>query len=143
GLYDPAIGLAVLTIASTALFAFMVVTYAARLDRSDGRRESAERVLRESAEFNTQIVASAQEGIVVVDEERRCVIWNPFMERLTGITAQSVVGRPLLQATALGLLTQLGAMERALAGDHVEDDFERKNASGDSAWLLVTHTPLK
>ena len=119
-----------LTIASTVLFAFVVVTYASRLDRSEAGRQSAERVLRESAEFNTQIVASAQEGIVVVDEHRRCVLWNPFMERLTGVSAQEVVGKPLMQATSFGVLTELEAMERALAGQHVEDDVERPHPSG-------------
>jgi len=141
--YEPTIGVAVLTIASTVLFAFLVVTYASRLDRSEERRHSAERVLRESSEFNTQIVASAQEGIVVVDEHRRCVLWNPFMERLTGIPAHEVVGKPLAQATAFGVLSELESMDRALAGQHVEGDVERPDASGNSAWLLVTHTPLK
>ena len=140
---QPTIGVAVLTIASTVLFAFIVVTYASRLDRSEERRHSAERVLRESSEFNTQIVASAQEGIVVVDEQRRCVLWNPFMERLTGIPAHDVVGRPLAQATSFGVLSELESMERALAGHHVEGDVERPDSSGSSAWLLVTHTPLK
>ncbi len=143
GWYEPTLGVAVLTIASSVLFAFLVVTYASRLDRSEARRQSAERVLRESAEFNTQIVASAQEGIVVVDEHQRCVLWNPFMERLTGVPAQDVVGKPLMQTTSLGVLTQLETMERALAGQHVEDDVERPTPSGSSAWLLVAHTPLK
>ncbi len=143
GWYEPTLGVAVLTIASSVLFAFLVVTYATRLDRSEERRQSAERVLHESAEFNTQIVASAQEGIVVVDEHQRCVLWNPFMERLTGVPAQEVVGKPLMQTTSFGVLTQLEAMERALAGQHVEDDVERTTPSGISAWLLVAHTPLK
>jgi len=141
--YEPQIGVAVLTIATTVLFTFIVVMYASRLDRSEERRHSAERVLRESSEFNTQIVASAQEGIVVVDEHRRCVLWNPFMERLTGIAAQDVVGKPLVQATSFGVLSELDSMERALAGQHVEGDVERPDSSGSSAWLLVTHTPLK
>ena len=143
GWYEPTLGVALLTITSTVLFAIIVITYASRLDRSEEQRHSAERVLRESSEFNTQIVASAQEGIVVVDEHRRCVLWNPFMERLTGIPAQDVVGKPLVQATSFGMLTELEAMERALAGQHVEDDVERPNSSGSSAWLLVAHTPLK
>jgi len=141
--YEPTIGAAVLTIATTVLFTFIVVTYASRLDRSEERRQSAERVLRESSEFNTQIVASAQEGIVVVDEHRRCVLWNPFMERLTGIPAPEVVGKPLVQATSFGVLSELDSMERALAGQHIEGDVERPDPSGSSAWLLVTHTPLK
>ncbi len=143
GWYEPTLGVAVLTLASTVLFAFVVVTYASKLDRSEAGRQSAERVLRESAEFNTQIVASAQEGIVVVDEHRRCVLWNPFMERLTGVPAREVVGKPLMQTTSFGVLTELEAMERALAGQHVEDDVERPHPSGQSAWLLVAHTPLK
>jgi PAS domain S-box-containing protein len=133
----------VLTIVSTVLLAFLVVSYASRLDRSEQRRQSVERVLRESAEFNTQIVASAQEGIVVVDEHQRCMLWNPFMERLSGIPAQDVVGKPLMQATSLGVLTELEAMERALAGQHVEDNVDQPTSSGNMGWWLVTHTPLR
>jgi PAS domain S-box-containing protein len=141
--YEPTLGVAALTISSSVLFAFLVVTYASRLDRSEERRRSVERVLRESSEFNTQIVASAQEGIVVVDEHQRCVLWNPFMERLTGLPEHDILGKPLMQTTSLGVLTQLEAMEQALAGRHVEGDVEQPTSSGNLAWLLVSHTPLK
>jgi len=143
GWYEPTVGVAVMTIVTTILFAFIVFTYAARLDRSEAGRHSAERVVSESAEFNTQIVASAQEGIVVVDEHRRCVLWNPFMERLTGVRARDVVGKPLVQTTSFGVFSEHDSMERALRGEHVESDVERRGPSGQPAWLLVAHTPLR
>src|SRR4030095_4602832 len=71
GWYEASLGVALLTIGSSLLLALIVITYAMRLDRSETRRLSAQRVLRESAEFNTQIVASAQAGIVVVGAHQR------------------------------------------------------------------------
>ena len=135
------LGDAALAVGSTLVFASIIGVYASWLDRSEGRRLAAERVLRESAEFNIQIVASAQEGIVVVDAHQRCVLWNPFMERLTGTPAQEVVGRPIVEAASFDGLTGVEAVERALAGHHVKNDVEWISASG-SVWLLVAHTPL-
>ena len=47
-----------------------------------------------------QIINSVQEGIIVLDSELRYVVWNPFMERLSGVPAKDVIGR----AQDLGLL---------------------------------------
>jgi len=49
--------------------------------------------LEESHQFNRQIIENAQEGIVVYDKNLKYIVWNPFMERLTGKTAQSVIGK--------------------------------------------------
>ena len=136
------LGDAVLAVGSTLTFASIILVYASRLDRSEGRRRSAERVLRESAEFNKQIVASAQEGIVVVDDQRRCVLWNPFMERLTGTPAYEVVGKPLVEAPSFDALSGVEALEQALAGHHVKNDVEWVSDAG-LVWLLVAHTPFR
>ena len=42
-------------------------------------RREAERDLRESEQFNRDVIASAQEGIVVYDRELRYQVWNRFM----------------------------------------------------------------
>jgi two-component system, cell cycle sensor histidine kinase and response regulator CckA len=42
-----------------------------------------------------QILQHAQEGIIALDCARRCLLWNGFMERATGVTAGAVLGRCL------------------------------------------------
>jgi PAS domain S-box-containing protein len=64
-------------------------------------RKRAEEALRESSRFNEQIIANAREGIIVYDRELRYVVWNPFMEELTGLRAEEVIGKHLWDLTAL------------------------------------------
>jgi diguanylate cyclase (GGDEF)-like protein/PAS domain S-box-containing protein len=52
----------------------------------------AERALRETNQFATEIIDNAGEGIVVYDRQLRYLLWNRFMEELTGLEAENVVG---------------------------------------------------
>ncbi|HVS33722.1 MAG TPA: EAL domain-containing protein [Thermoanaerobaculia bacterium] len=53
----------------------------------------AERALRETNQFAAEIIENAGEGIVVYDRELRYLLWNRFMEDLTGLPADQVVGK--------------------------------------------------
>ena len=48
---------------------------------------------RYSDKLAIDIVSNAAEGIVVYDRDLRCVVWNRFMEELTGVSAGQVVGK--------------------------------------------------
>ncbi len=86
------------------------------LDITD--RKNMEAALRRAAELNHQILLSAQEGIVVHDRELRYTLWNPYMERMTGLRAGDVIGKhphelfPFLAEE--GIYTDF---EKALAGE--------------------------
>ena len=56
-------------------------------------RRRAEEALREAHEFSKQVVDSAAAGIIVCDRAGRFVVWNPFMEQLTGHRASELLGR--------------------------------------------------
>jgi PAS domain S-box-containing protein len=56
-------------------------------------QKDAEAALRRASELNRQIVESAQEGIIVHDRHLRYVLWNPYMEEMTGLKESDVVGR--------------------------------------------------
>jgi PAS domain S-box-containing protein len=60
-------------------------------------RKLAEDALKESNQFNREIIANANEGIIVYDKELRYVVWNHFMEELTGLTAAQIIGRKALE----------------------------------------------
>ena len=74
--------------------------------------------LREANEFSQQVINSAREGVIVYDLNLRYLVWNPFMEQLTGMSAGEVLGRhpselfPFVYST--GLTERL---EKVLAGD--------------------------
>lgn len=78
-----------------------------------------ERELRESGDFIAQVIASAQEEIVVVDRELRYVIRNRVMEQLTGIPSSDLLGVSLVERTVPQLDELIRYIEAALAGDVV------------------------
>ncbi|HET7434404.1 MAG TPA: EAL domain-containing protein [Thermoanaerobaculia bacterium] len=53
----------------------------------------AQRALRESNQFASEIIDNAGEGIVVYDRDLRYLIWNRFMEELTGMASEDVIGK--------------------------------------------------
>src|SRR5712691_1137618 len=48
---------------------------------------------RPDSDLASDIMSNATEGIVVYDRELRCQAWNRFMEQLTGLPAQEVLGK--------------------------------------------------
>jgi PAS domain S-box-containing protein/putative nucleotidyltransferase with HDIG domain len=109
-------------------------------------RKAAEEALRESAQFNKQIISSASEGIIVYDHDFRYVAWNRFMEDLTGYTAEEVMGRPALEV--FPHLHEQGLdklLEQALAGEIVTSDDIRSHPqrTGLSGWVTNTYAPYR
>ena len=57
----------------------------------------AARAVDESNRFATEIIDNAGEGIVVYDTQLRYVLWNHFMEEMTGVAAGDLLGRNALE----------------------------------------------
>ena len=59
------------------------------------RREEPEpaRRQRNDADLASDIMTNAAEGIIVYDREMRCQVWNRFMEDLTGLRTEHVLGK--------------------------------------------------
>ena len=109
-------------------------------------RERTQEALRGEKAFSSLMVQSAPAGIVAYDADLQVTTWNPVMERLFGLAAQSAIGRPLqdllptLSGTALS-----GRMREALAGragpiEEIEFALEGPNR----VWLCeMQHAPLR
>ncbi len=109
-------------------------------------RQQTELALREISELNQQVISDAHEGIIVYDQDLRCQLWNPYMEELTGIPAQEVVGS--LPFEKFPFLPKLGAepgLRKALAGRaNVSDDLPlRRPQSERTFWVSGRHSPLR
>jgi PAS domain S-box-containing protein len=64
------------------------------------------------------IVANSLDGIACTDAKLRITVWNPAMERATGVSAANAAGKPLdkvLPFAAGGSIRN--ALERALHGE--------------------------
>jgi diguanylate cyclase (GGDEF)-like protein/PAS domain S-box-containing protein len=72
------------------------------------------------SDLATDIMSNAAEGIVVYDRDLRCLVWNHFMEALTGLRAEEVLGKhaaeffPLLGEQPIDEI-----LERVLKGDTI------------------------
>lgn len=96
-------------------------------------------------QFNHQIIESAQEGIIVYDTQGRYLVWNPFMESITGVTKETCLGKypadifPFLKHTSV-----LAGLKRTLQGERVYNPPFRCNIpnNNDLVWASSTQTPL-
>lgn len=107
-------------------------------------RKLSEQALKEAYLFNEEIISSAGEGIAVCDREMRYLVWNSFMEELTGMPADKVLGRKA--ADIFPHLQQEGVIERfqrALKGETVRspDISYHVPQTGHSGWVMSTYGP--
>ncbi|HTP41021.1 MAG TPA: PAS domain S-box protein, partial [Nitrospiria bacterium] len=121
-------------------------------------RKRAEETAREVNRFNQQIIANAREGIIVYDRHGRYAVWNPYMEELTGLKADRVLGkRPtdlpaLYEAEHARLAMEPGTMKsieaavaQAMAGNIVPS-LEVPilfRQSGETGWTSVRYGPFR
>ncbi|HEY4001027.1 MAG TPA: ATP-binding protein [Candidatus Xenobia bacterium] len=102
--------------------------------------------LPDEDELNRQIVANLQDGLIVLDSERRYRAWNKGMEAMSGLPASQVLGRrpeelfPFLKAAGA-----FDLFDRALAGETVSsDDFPYEvPGTGRKGWSWQTMAPLR
>jgi PAS domain S-box-containing protein len=100
----------------------------------------------ESGQFNKQVVASVQEGFIVVDRDLRYSVWNPAMEQMSGLPAEKVIGKhpqelfPFREEAGVYPLLQ-----RALAGETVDSlEFPYEvPSSGQKGWASQSMGPLR
>ena len=108
-------------------------------------RKAAEESVRASHQFIQEVIANAGEGIVVYDRELRLVVWNPFMQRVTGLTAEQVIGQRVmdLQPDLTGERTAL--LAQAMDGATVRSGDLRFNIpqTGESGWYVTTYAPRR
>jgi len=113
-------------------------------DITDRRR--AEDELRTALTFNDQIISSANEGIIVYDLEGRYLLWNPFMDRLTGVPAQDVLGK--LPGEVFGFAEEAGILRGIRKGLDGETAATPPfpwtvPATGRSGWATAVHAPMR
>ncbi len=108
-------------------------------------RKNIEISLASSNQFNSQIISSVQEGIVVYDKNLNYQVWNPFMEKISGIPANKVMGK--YPTEVFPFLEEAGVIERlkkCLQGefpDAVDFQFDVPD-SGKSGWASDKNMPF-
>ena len=100
-----------------------------------------------SDELIAALLELSGEGIVVFDGERRCRIWNSFMEQLTGRNANEVMNRPAHDLEAYFRVGDLDLLiTRALMGESttIPDQLYRPGtADADPQYVATRVAPLE
>jgi len=109
-------------------------------------RKQAEINVFESNQFISQIINSIEEGIIVYDTNLRHTVWNPFMEKLSGIPASQVLGK--YPTEVFPFLEEVGViknLKRALNGENIDAiDFPfNMPDSGKSGWSSDKNMPFR
>lgn len=105
-----------------------------------------EKDLKESLQFNRQIIEYANNGIIVYDSELRYRVFNPYMVQQTGVSASEVIGKHPWQVFPESL--DNGVMDylnRGLEGERTADielGFFNPQ-SGKTVWSTQTFSPMK
>lgn len=108
-----------------------------------GQKQSEEK-LRNLNQFNQEIISHARNGIIVYDTNMNYVLWNRFMEELTGVPAHEVLGKhapdifPHLREMGIDRL-----IRKALEGEicRSEDIFVNLPQSGKHVWMNSNFGP--
>jgi PAS domain S-box-containing protein len=127
--------------ASDGNVAGVIVTLTDVTERMRNRQE-----LERTNEFNRQILTSVQEGIIVHGRDLRYQLWNPYMERMSGLKPRDVLGKdPRELFPFLDQYGGISAMEKALAGEIVTEmdmPFEISQ-TGEKGWCDNKYVPLR
>lgn len=70
--------------------------YILSVTRDITEKKKMEKELERLLAFNNDIISNAGEGIVVLDKELNVVEWNATVERWSGLTKKSVIGKSIL-----------------------------------------------
>jgi PAS domain S-box-containing protein len=121
------------------LLSFMLLLALAR-----SRRNADE--LRASNSFNAAIIESAGDGLTVYDNELRYRVWNRFMETITDIPADQVLGHSAPELfPRLRDIGVLDCLERALRGETAEmtDHPYQVPSTGRLGWTSRVYVPYR
>lgn len=124
----------------------------AKLEKSETKHKHTEEALKESEEIFKSISASAQDGIVMMDNDRNISYWNKAAERIFSYSKKEAVGKEV--HTFLGPNKYHSAYKKGFArfkktgkgpaeGKTLEITAIRKNAKGFSIELSVSAVKIQ
>ncbi len=109
-------------------------------------RKQAEKELSELISFSNQIIESAQDGIIVCDKDLKYLVWNSFMEKITGKLKAEVIGKNPIEV--FPFLKEVGIIDRLkkiLSGNKssISEFPFTIQETGKSGWAWALSSPLE
>ncbi|WP_430935288.1 PAS domain S-box protein [Saccharicrinis sp. 156] len=109
-------------------------------------RKKAEQLLLGSEQFYQQIINNTQSGLLVCGLDARYVLWNPAMEKISGIAKEEAIGKHPLEL--FPFLKEQGVYDlflKAMGGETVTTPYYPYEVpgSGKSGWGVTDYCPLR
>jgi PAS domain S-box-containing protein len=113
-------------------------------DVTDSKRMAL--ALQREREFSQRLIESSGDGIMAFDLAYRYTVWNPAMERITGLARQAVLGRSAFEV--FPFLREIGQdrfFDQALAGETVvtTDRPYRVPETGRAGFFESQYAPIR
>ena len=108
-------------------------------------RKLAEQEIADSNKLSRRIIESVDEGVIVLGVDSRIKVWNPYMERLTGLSLNEVLGKPPEELFPRLYETIINERVKKILDGQTPDQLDLPYhfpASGRSGWLWETNAPL-
>jgi PAS domain S-box-containing protein len=109
-------------------------------------RKRKEDELRQSQHRFRSVFASSGDGIHTYDTNSRVTLWNPAMERISGVASEEIIGRSLFEAFPfLETIAEADAIRGSVEGKTAalsEMPYEQPE-TGRKGWFESTHFPLR
>ncbi len=96
-------------------------------------KEEAEQALRVSEERFRSVVEQAEDGIAIIDQQGTIIVWNRSKERISGLSREDVLGRPLWDVHLQFATDEEKAAPHAY--EHVKARIEEFLKTGTAPWL--------
>ncbi|HKJ27121.1 MAG TPA: GAF domain-containing protein [Anaerolineales bacterium] len=109
-------------------------------------RKRVEDALRQSEILNETIVASVHDGVLVTDRDLNIVVWNNYLEELTGLQFNQVLGQSAVELLSQSTSENIEeALRKALSGETVfsPDTTFQFSATGKEGWIEISYAPLR
>jgi PAS domain S-box-containing protein len=101
-------------------------------------RKRNDTALREINQLTSEVISGVNTGIIVYDQAARHLIWNQYMEQMTGLPKEEVLGQPANAVSKYADFNRLeGVLDQAMTGAiRVIPDMEYSVPhTGKSGWL--------
>ena len=108
-------------------------------------RKRVEEALSHIEMLNKTIIESVQEGVLLIDHELRYVVWNEFMERLSGLKAKDVIGKGFLEFDSEFIGKELEPLiQKVFKGEsvHTSDISYPIPKTEKTGWIEAWYDPL-
>jgi diguanylate cyclase (GGDEF)-like protein/PAS domain S-box-containing protein len=117
----------------------------AKITRDLTLRHDVEEALRLSSGIGTQVIENVHEGIVVLDGDLCCRVWNPYLAQLTGIPAKHALRQPVpTLIPSIAHEQWFDLVQGALTGTYGRIDAMRLSIAGHSPrWIASECIPLR